>query len=283
MTANAQHQAEIDSKRLMDFLQSNQSVLVAFSGGVDSAVVAAAAYRVRPKNSLAVTAQSPSVSAFQLEMARKVAKQIGISHLIVESNEVQRPEYRRNDARRCYWCKHTLYETLFEIATKQGFEAIASGTNHDDLGDYRPGIEAGRESGVLTPLADLGIGKAAVRAIAQYWELEVWNAPAAPCLASRIAYGVEATPERLHRVEIAESTLRSFGFTDFRVRYHEGDLARIEVAPEEIPRICNDEYRLPLLKILYDSGFRFISVDLQGFRSGSLNELVQISGSVVGN
>lgn len=283
MTANDHHPAEIDSKRLTDYFESNQSVLVAFSGGVDSAVVAAAAYRARPHKSLAVTAQSPSVSAFQLEMARNVAKQIGISHLVVDSNEVQRAEYRRNDSRRCYWCKHTLYETLMEIATQQGFEAIASGTNHDDLGDYRPGIDAGREVGVLTPLADLGIGKSAVRAIAKFWELEVWNAPAAPCLASRIAYGVEATPERLRRVEIAEAALRSFGFTDFRVRYHEGDLARIEVAPEEIPRICSEKYRLPLLKILYDSGFRFISVDLQGFRSGSLNELVQISGSVVGN
>jgi len=270
--------------------------VIAFSGGVDSALVAAAAARaqqpgsksahghlqtVEPRrgnrSSIAVTAISPAVPEAQRELAARVAEEIGIPHLFVTTDELARDDYARNDTRRCFFCKQTLYGSLREIAVRHGNIGIVSGTNADDLGDYRPGIEAGRDADVATPLADLGIGKAAVREIAAFWGLSVAQLPAAPCLASRIAYGVDVTPIRLRRIELAERWLGQRGFSPLRVRLHEGELARIEVAPEELERLVRRPLVDELRQQFAELGFRAVTVDLAGFRSGSMNQLVNLA------
>ena len=240
---------------------------------------------------IAVTALSPAVPASQREIASRVAVELGIAHRTVETDEGTREAYIRNDTRRCFHCKQTLYGSLQKIAEWASAAAlpgvgspripavvkIVSGTNADDLGDHRPGIEAGRLAGVQTPLADLGIGKRDVRAIAALWGLSVAELPAAPCLASRIAYGVEVTPERLKRIERAESWLGGHGFSPLRVRLHAGELARIEVAEEAIARLVAQPLIGQLRSHFRELGFRAITVDLEGFRSGSLNRLVALT------
>jgi len=274
---------------------------IAFSGGVDSAVVAAAAARAqqapahpalpqhagdrarpngpRPNgpHSIAVTAVSPAVPEAQRQLAARVAQEIGIPHLFVTTDEITRDDYVRNDTRRCFFCKQTLYGALRGIAAQHGITVMVSGTNADDLGDYRPGIEAGRAADVATPLADLGIDKAAVRKIAAYWGLSVAELPAAPCLASRIAYGVDVTPDRLRRIELAERWLGQHGFSPLRVRLHEGELARIEVAPEDLERLVRRPLVDDLRQQFSQLGFRAVTVDLAGFRSGSMNQLVNLA------
>lgn len=294
--------------QLVAQLASIGSCVIAFSGGVDSAVVAAAAiraYRLRfgsgdPPSGpgergegepIAVTALSPAVPAAQREIAARVAVELGIAHRTIETDEGTREAYIRNDTGRCFHCKQTLYGSLQKIADWTSTAAnpqvgappiaadvrLVSGTNADDLGDYRPGIEAGRLAGVQTPLADLGIGKRDVRAIAALWGLSVADLPAAPCLASRIAYGVEVTPERLNRIERAESWLGGHGFSPLRVRLHAGELARIEVAEEAIARLVAQPLIGQLRSHFRELGFRAITVDLEGFRSGSLNRLVALN------
>lgn len=255
--------------------------VVAFSGGVDSAVVAAAAVRAdqlgATTRSVAVTAISPAVPQAQRAIAARVAGELGIEHLEVATDELSRPGYADNSPQRCFFCKQTLYAALAEVARQRGGMRIVSGTNADDLGDWRPGIEAGRLGGVLTPLAELGIDKQTVRWIAQQWDVSVASLPAAPCLASRIAYGVEVTPQRLQRVEQAERWLAERGFSPLRVRLHAGELARIEVASEAIARLVQPPLRDELQDHLLRLGFRCVTVDLQGFRSGSLNRLVSLN------
>lgn len=266
-----------DSKRLVALVQSYGSAVVALSGGVDSSVVTAAAYRADPANALAVTSTSASVPQWQLEMARTVAGQIGIAHREIPTSEVSRDEYRRNDLRRCYHCKQTLYSALDQIARETG-SVVISGTNADDAGDYRPGIQAGMRAGVRTPLLDLGIDKTRVRSLAAYYGLPNAELPASPCLASRIAYGVEVTPARLRRVERAESYLRGLGFTDVRVRLHADELARIEVPANELERLASSQSFQGCEQTFRQLGFRYVTVDLAGLRSGSLNpDVVSIS------
>ena len=265
-----------DAQRLVQSLAPYEHLLVALSGGVDSSLVAAAAARVEPRRLVAVTADSPSVPRWQLQIARRIADELGIEHQIVATKETDLSEYQRNDAKRCFYCKQTLYGVLHTWARQRfGPSAepirIASGTNADDLGDYRPGIEAGRSSGVLTPLADLGFGKQRVRQLAKHFGLSNHALPAAPCLASRIAYGTEVTPERLRRIEQAEALLRESGFTQVRVRVHAGDLARIEVMRDEISRLCELDREGKLSQSLRAIGFPFVTVDLEGFQSGSMN------------
>lgn len=254
--------------------------VIAFSGGVDSAVVAAAANRADRlrggPSSLAVTAISPSVPQVQRDIAARVAAEIAIEHLCVATEEMTQDDYTKNDTRRCYYCKQTLYGALRKVAEERGGLPIVSGTNADDLGDYRPGIEAGRQADVATPLADLRIDKATVRQIATLWQLSVAELPAAPCLSSRIAYGVAVTEPRLRRIEQAENWLSQRGFSPLRVRLHEGEMARIEVAAGDLGRLVQE----PLLGELRDHftslGFRAVTVDLGGFRSGSNNQLVNL-------
>lgn len=277
---SASHSAEsvaVIAKKLCRHISTYRKCIIAFSGGVDSAVVAAAAARVLPESAIAVTAVSPSLSAKQLRVARDVARQIGIQHLTVATSETDRPEYIRNDKQRCYFCKETLYRRLRDIAKEHQTEIIISGTNADDLGDHRPGIEAGREVAVRTPLADLGINKRGVRQLAIHWGLSVWDAPASPCLSSRIAYGVEVTPERLKMVEQAETFLAAKGFSPLRVRVHADKLARIEIAQRQLPRLLDSEEWQKTVQALKQIGFSFVTVDMEGFRSGNLNQVVAIT------
>lgn len=277
------------AQHLIQHIGSFGSVVVAFSGGVDSSVVAAAAMRAfgapefqddRELRCLAVTASSPSLASWQSSLAERVAGEIGIPHQFVATDEQNREGYRRNQADRCFFCKQTLYNFLQPIAVQRD-AVILSGTNTDDLGDHRPGIQAGRDANVQTPLADLRIDKATVRQIAERFGLSNSDLPASPCLASRIEYQVEVTPERLAMIDHAESWLRDHGLADLRVRLHAGGLARIE-----IPTHCFDQFmRLQADTGLSDAfrefGFRYVTLDLVGLRSGSMNEgLVQIASSV---
>lgn len=276
MTTNEEHDARAAAKRLLDWFAPYQRAVVAFSAGVDSSVVAAAAQRALGDQARAVTASGPALARGELEEARRVAAQIGIQHQVLEAGEIHQAEYVRNDARRCYHCKSALYERLSAIASRATDEVIVSGTNADDFGDYRPGLEAAAERNILHPLAECGLGKDAVRAIARVWELPVWDKPATPCLASRIAYGVPVTAERLARIDAAEQTLRTLGIRECRVRLHDGELARVEVPPEAISRLAEPAVREPLVARLTQLGFRKVTLDLAGFTSGGMNVFLPI-------
>ena len=263
---------------LVQHVQSFRRVVIAFSGGVDSSVVAAAAARANLESCIAVTGRSPSVANWQLQTASRVAAEIGIDHRIVDTTEGEDPNYIRNDQKRCFYCKQTLYRTLTEITKFSANATIVSGTNADDLGDYRPGIQAGRLANIQTPLANLGFGKKQVRQIAIHFGLSNHDLPASPCLASRIAYGVQVTAERLEQVERAEDWIRQQGFSDCRVRFHENDLARVELLKAELPRLFDGELHLLMTDYLQTLGFRFVTVDLNGLQSGSMNRtLVSIT------
>jgi uncharacterized protein len=241
---------------------------------VDSSVVAAAAVRSNLSSLVAVTADSPSVARWQIEMARQVAAEIGVEHKIVRTGEVDRADYRRNDRRRCFHCKETLYATLAVISQQYPGTTIVSGTNADDLGDDRPGITAGKIAGVRTPLAELAMGKTAVRELARHFGLSNQDLPASPCLASRIAYGTEVTSDRLARVERAEGWLRDRGFQQLRVRLHAGELARIEVPRTQLSQLLELDRDREMTRVMRGFGFQYVTVDLQGFESGSMNRVV---------
>ncbi|PQO42743.1 ATP-dependent sacrificial sulfur transferase LarE [Blastopirellula marina] len=263
-------------QRLLDWFEGLQSCLVAFSGGVDSSVVAKAAMLALGDNALAVTAKSPSVAQRDLEIASQVATAIGIRHEVVETAELSRPGYVANAPDRCFHCKSELYDHLTAIRTRYETEVIVNGANLDDQGDHRPGMVAAANANVRSPLIECEIDKPTLRAIAKEWSLPVWDRPASPCLASRIAYGVEVTPLRLKMIELAEGIIRDLGLRDMRVRYHEGDLARIEVPVESISIIADAEIRQRVESELREIGFKFVTLDLGGLKSGSLNQLIQV-------
>src|SRR5262245_15570790 len=262
--------------RLLVILRDMRRVAVAFSGGIDSTVVAQAAHLALGDAAIAVTAASPSVARAELDDARRLAAHIGIRHCIVRTDEFQNPDYLRNDGARCYFCKSELYTRIEAILPELGNPVVCSGANRDDMGDYRPGLTAAAEHKVRHPLQEAGMGKADVRAVARHWGLPTWDKPAAPCLSSRLAPGVTVTTERTARVEAAERYLRDLGLHECRVRLHEGELARIEVPAAEIARLANPEVRTALAARLRELGFQFVTLDLEGFRSGSLNSLVQV-------
>lgn len=262
--------------RLLEILAGMRGVAVAFSGGIDSTVVAKAAFLALGNRAVAVTADSPSVPRSEVADAVQLAQMIGIPHRVVATHEFDNPDYRKNDGTRCYHCKTELYSTVSRILPQLGFTVIVSGANLDDQGDYRPGLLAAAEHAVRHPLQEAGFNKSAVRALARSWGLPTWDKPASPCLSSRLAPGVAATPERTRRVEEAESFLRSLGLRDCRVRYHEGELARIEVSPADIAQLVSDSVRSELIGRFRELGFKFVSLDLEGFRSGSLNDLVPL-------
>jgi pyridinium-3,5-biscarboxylic acid mononucleotide sulfurtransferase len=262
--------------RLVGVLRALEGVAVAFSGGVDSTVVAQAAYLAFGDRAIAVTADSASVPRAELEDARKLALHIGIRHEVVRTAEFDDPAYLRNDGSRCYHCKSELYGRLESLLPMLGVGVICSGANLDDLGDYRPGLQAAAEHRVRHPLQEAGFHKAAVRALAQAWGLPVWDKPASPCLSSRLAPGVAVTSERTARIESAEDLLRQLGYRECRVRLHEGELARIEVPADGIARLADPDMRNLLIRRLKELGFRYITLDLEGFRSGSLNDLVSL-------
>ncbi len=262
--------------RLLAVLAEMPGVAVAFSGGIDSTVVAKAAALALGSKAVAVTADSASVPRSELATAREVAAIIGIRHVVVYTDEFENPNYLKNDGDRCYHCKSELYSRIETLLPDLGLKIIASGANLDDLGDYRPGLTAAAEHSVRHPLQEAGFTKADVRALALYWELPTWDKPAAPCLSSRLAPGLAVTPERTKRVEDAEAYLRNLGLRECRVRYHEGDLARIEVPLSDLANLASEAVREKLAREFRRLGFKFITLDLDGFRSGSLNELVPL-------
>jgi uncharacterized protein len=251
-------------------LEALARVVVAYSGGVDSSFLAAAAHDVLGDNCLVVTASSPSLAERALQDARALARSRDWNHLVVPTREVQHERYARNAPDRCYWCKTELFDVLGPLA-RQRHARIAVGTNADDLGDFRPGIKAAARRGVRTPLADASLTKADVRALSAAARLPTADKPASPCLASRFAYGVRVSEEGLYRIDRAEEAMRALGFGDLRVRDH-GDLARIEVPAEEIERVAR--LRAEIAARLKYLGFAYVTLDLTGFRSGSLNEVL---------
>lgn len=260
--------------RLVRTLAAYESCLVAYSGGVDSAVVAQAAHLALGPQAVAVTAVSASLASGELRAAADLARRIGIRHEVIATDELANPDYTRNASDRCYHCKSELYAQLAPLAAAWGLATIANGANLDDRGDHRPGMQAAGERAVRSPLVECGCDKQAVRELAAAWQLPVWDKPATPCLSSRIAYGEEVTPQRLRMIDDAERALRALGLREVRVRYHRGDLARIEVPLAELPRLAEPAIRAALVAQVAGLGFRYVTLDLAGFRSGSLNELI---------
>ena len=260
---------------LLARIRSYGPCAVAFSGGVDSAVVAQAAFLVHGSTAVAVTAVSPSLAASERVFAALQARAIGIRHVELETTEFTREEYRRNAGDRCYFCKDTLYSLTRTQLAELGVHVLLNGANLDDAGDHRPGMQAAIDHGVRSPLLEEGLNKSAVRALATLWNLSSADKPAAPCLASRIAYGVEVTEERVKRVERAEAWIRqATGVRVLRVRVEQSELARIEVLPEDFALLVAPEVRQRLISELRSLGFRAITLDLEGFRSGNLNGLL---------
>lgn len=266
---------------LLDILRSGGRVAVAFSGGVDSAVVAQAAQLACGAKAVAVTAVSPSLASGELEHAVALAQQIGIRHIVIDTQEFSQAGYVQNAGNRCYFCKTELYTRIEEIAAREPFDLLVNGANADDVGDHRPGMVAATEHQVRSPLLEVGLTKAEVRELAFEWDLPVWDKPASPCLSSRIAYGVEVTPERVARVDAAEFWLREqLGIRELRVRLEANDLARLEVPLEALSRLVEGDLRQRTTTYLKSLGFRSVTIDLEGFRSGSLNAVLSISDLV---
>lgn len=249
------------------------SLMVAYSGGVDSAFLAATAYRVLGAQMLAVLADSPSLARRDLEQAREFAHSINMPLHVVATDELERPEYQRNDANRCFHCKDELFDVMEALGAKLGFEHIAYGMNADDTRDFRPGQRAAEQHAVLAPLAEAGMTKLEVRALAKAAGYPVWDRPAAPCLSSRVEYGRTVTREVLEQVELAEESMRALGFKEFRVRHH-GDLARVEIARTELPRALSMEMLDSITVALKTAGYQYVTLDCTGFRSGSMNAIL---------
>ena len=271
--------SELNAKcdRLLALLRSCESCAVAFSGGVDSTVVAQAAQLALGGRALAVTGTSASLAAGELEEARALAARIGIRHVVLETNEFANARYVQNAPDRCYHCKSELYEQLDGLAERFGVRVVVNGANADDAGDYRPGMTAAAEHQVRSPLAECGLTKDDVRQLAKLWDLPVAEKPATPCLSSRVAYGEEVTPERLAMIDRAEQFLRQRGLREVRVRDHRGDLARVELPVASLTRLSDPDFRTELVAHFRSLGFKFVTLDLEGFRSGSLNALVQLA------
>lgn len=262
-------------RRLHDILAGYESVLIAFSGGVDSAYLAIAAADALGERALAVTADSPSYPDTHRRLALSIAGGFGFAHEVIHTAELERPEYRANPANRCYYCKDELYSSLRALATARGFAVIVDGNNADDRGDYRPGRQAAREHGVRSPLDEAGLTKDEIRTLAREAGLESWNEPASACLSSRIPYGSEVSNEVLRQIEKAEDAVRELGFRVFRVRHHD-TVARLEIARSEMPRALEPEVSARLSESLKALGYQYVSLDLQGYRLGSLNEALRL-------
>jgi pyridinium-3,5-biscarboxylic acid mononucleotide sulfurtransferase len=263
--------AEDKELSLLKQLAEFPSVIVALSGGADSAYLAWAAHRAIGERALSVTALSPSYSSHDRAVVEDFVRLLGVRHEFIETHEMENPKYRANAADRCYFCKDELFTVLDVMAQERGFAVIAYGVNADDTLDFRPGHRAASEHRVLAPLLDAGLHKAEIRLLSQRAGLPTWDRPASACLASRLPYGTEVTPERLALVERGEAALRELGFRQFRVRLHD-KLARVEIAPEEMVRAMSPEMAASISARLKAAGFTFVALDLEGYRQGSLNE-----------
>ena len=257
-------------RALNDFLASLGRTLVAYSGGVDSAYLAWAAHRVLGDDMLAVIADSPSLARTHLQDAMAFAQEQQIPLQVIQTQEMEKPEYARNDASRCFHCKDELFAVMADFAEARGYQSIAYGVNVDDQGDFRPGQQAARNHGVSAPLLQAGLSKAEIRELARQAGLRVWEKPASACLSSRIEYGRPVTPEALMAVEQGEDALHALGFRQVRVRHH-GEVARIEIAPEELPAALTVEMFSEFTRIFKSLGFTYVTIDTEGFRSGSMN------------
>jgi pyridinium-3,5-biscarboxylic acid mononucleotide sulfurtransferase len=262
-------------RRLHEILAGYQSVLIAFSGGVDSAYLAIAAAESLGERALAVTADSPSYPDTHRRLALSIASDFGFAHELINTAELDRPEYRANPANRCYYCKDELYGRLSAIATERGIAVVVDGNNADDRGDYRPGRQAAREHGVRSPLDEADLTKDDIRALAREAGLESWNEPASACLSSRIPYGHEVSNDVLRQIEQAEDAVRALGFRVFRVRHHD-TVARLEIARSEMPRALDPDVNTKLVAAIKSLGYQYVSLDLQGYRLGSLNEALRL-------
>ncbi|RIK80675.1 MAG: ATP-dependent sacrificial sulfur transferase LarE [Planctomycetota bacterium] len=262
------------AEQLVSHVSQFENCLVAYSGGVDSAVVAKAAQLALGEQAVAVTGVSASLAAGELEAAQRIAAQIGIRHEVLSTDELGNPEYLQNAPDRCFHCKTELYDQLQRMGAARGIRTILNGANADDLSDFRPGTKAASQHAVRSPLAECGFTKATVRLIAQHWGIEAWDKPATPCLSSRVAYGLSITPERLARIDAAERLLRSLGFNTVRVRLHENELARLEVPLDALSRLMDPPTRDTVIRELRRLGFRYVTLDLEGFRSGSFKQLI---------
>ena len=263
--------------RLLGILREYGRVAVALSAGVDSTVVARGAQLACGSDAVAVTAVSSSLAAGELELAIELASAIGIRHQVIQTREFSDPNYLQNPANRCYFCKSELYTRLTELAPSLGVDVLVNGANLDDRGDYRPGMQAAGEFQVRSPLIEAEFTKSDVRELAKLWGLRVWDKPATPCLSSRIAYGVEVTPERVQRIDAAEQFLRhELNLRQLRVRCEANDLARIELPEEAIAALSSPALRDKVRTHLHALGFRYVTLDLDGFRSGSLNAALPI-------
>ena len=262
-------------RRLHDILAGYQSVLIAFSGGVDSVYLAIAAAAALGERDLAVTADSPSYPDTHRQLALSIASDFGFAHEVIHTAELDRPEYRANPANRCYYCKDELYSSLKALATERGLAVIVDGNNADDRGDYRPGRQAAREHGVRSPLDEADLTKDDIRTLARDAGLDSWDEPASACLSSRIPYGSEVSNDVLRQIEQAEAAVRELGFRVFRVRHHDS-VARLEIARSEMPRALDPDISASLTASLKALGYQYVSLDLQGYRLGSLNEALRL-------
>jgi len=258
---------------LREYLRQLDSALVCYSGGIDSALVLAVAHEQLQNRAVAITAVSASLPAREREEAARFAQQLGARHEFVESHEMDRPGYVANGPDRCFHCKSELYEIARRELAVHGLSHVLNGTNRDDLGDHRPGLEAARRAGVKSPLAELGFDKQAVRGVAQLLGLSIWHKPAAACLASRIPYGTSVTRERLDQIERFEQDIKDLGFSQVRVRWH-GKVARLELSVDELPRALSAGARQSIIAAGKRHGFQYVTLDLEGYRTGSHNEVL---------
>ena len=257
-------------------LRAAGSLLVAFSGGVDSSYLALAAHRALGPRALAVTAVSASYPASHRQVAEDVVRRFGLAHRFVDTREMESADYRANRPDRCYHCKTELFAVLGRVRDELGFGAVAYGVNTDDRGDFRPGHRAAEERGVLSPFLDVALAKEEIRALSRAHGLPTADLPASACLASRLPYGTEVTAERLAQVDAGEERLRALGFRQVRLRHH-GSLARVEIDPAELPRALDAEMARRIVAALKPLGFRFVSLDLEGYRTGALNEVLPLA------
>jgi uncharacterized protein len=273
--AREDERATLKEQLLRENFRALGSVIVAYSGGVDSSYVAYIANAELGPGAICITGQSASLPSYQQAEIDRVVAEFGFHHEIIQTEELQNPSYSANNADRCYFCKDELYTKLEAIAASRGIECIVDGSTTDDLGDYRPGRKAATQHAVRSPLIEVGLSKSEVRELSRRAGLPTWDKPASPCLSSRIAYGTTVTIERLSKVDRGEEILREFGFKEFRVRHHD-TLVRLEIAPAELDRALRKDVIEQLAQRFRELGFKYVTLDLEGFRSGSMNEVLPI-------